>query len=130
MSTPTETTAQPKADDPKKQGAGAGARRRRNDRRRAVQNTGKAEAIQVDVANQLGLNETSSLAKLTPAFSTRPTGVYISLYGFNEAIKEMLIRMRTIAQRPLALQITDANIATYRKVMLLYRHHAHSRSAD
>lgn len=86
MSETQESTAQPKTDEPKKPAAGAGARKRRNDKRRAAQNTGKANAIQADVANQLGLNESSSLAKLTPAFSARSTGVYISLYGFNEAI--------------------------------------------
>jgi hypothetical protein len=96
---------------------GRGSRQKRNDQRRQQQNFGVQSAIQSNVKLELGLSETTSLSQLSPATSNRPGGVHVNLLGLLDATYSMLYRFRAIAQRPLALQLTDANINVYRKIV-------------
>lgn len=118
METPSLDTAPVPAKIPStEKSSGKGSRNRRRDARRSQINSNKAPQLEESTRNALGLSETTALATLKPAYSTRPTGVYISLAGANEAIKAMFVQARCIAQRPLANLLTDANVTLYRKVV-------------
>lgn len=95
---------------------GRGARDKRRDARRAKSNNDKVNNFQKSVDDKLGLTETSTLAKLTPACSSRPGGVHINLIGYNASVNAMTRRFRVIAARPLSNVLNNESIRDYRKV--------------
>lgn len=95
---------------------GKGARSKRTDSRRAEKNSSIQTGITSSAENRLGLKESTELASLKPASSIRPGGVHTNLLGYAENITAMLRRMRSIAARPLANLLTDANLLIYRRV--------------
>lgn len=116
---------EPKAEKPKPTAnraqrgrGGRGARSRRMQTRREQTNPVKQTEIQNEARTRLGLEETQNFTALKPASSVRPGGVHVNLLGFSENISVMLTRMRSIAIRPLAILLTDANVLIYRKISL------------
>lgn len=92
------------------------SRTRRKDSRQSSTNKKDSKQIRESTSTRLGLNEPLQFGSLTPASSLRPGGVQINILGANECVTRMLTRLKTIAHRPLALLLTDANMLIYRKV--------------
>lgn len=119
LNVPIETTANssPTAASKPKPKGGKGSRDKRRDARRSKANSEKASSFQKSVDDELGLTETSNLAKLTPACSARPGGVHVNLIGYNASVNAMTRRFRVIAARPLSnVHIINNSIRDYKKV--------------
>lgn len=96
-------------------GSGRGSRVRRTQARQSRNNSRSQELI--DSTERLTLRAPSDLGiNWKPSFGLYAGAVGVSARGFQWYVSSMLTRLRSIAQRPLAILLTPINISIYRKV--------------
>jgi hypothetical protein len=99
---------------------GRGAKSRRADSRRAKQNVDHSQRIEKAEKSSLSIDNLPLNYK--PTFGIYAGSVSIGFRGAMWFSREILARLKSIAQRPLAMLLTDENINTYQKIVLYLLH--------